>query len=327
MEKTNVETLFEWLDTTTNIIQSHEDEQYLDSLIITMETLFYQDASEEMDDLLKHKLQTAISTIDLSIYTKEDIRKAIQLAILKGMKDSTQQQHLMTPETVALLVGYLASKLTAKTEILRIFDPVSGTANLLTTVMSQLTQQVDAYAGEVDPTLIQLALSNANLQRKKIEFFHQDSLRPFLLDPLDLIVADLPVGYYPDDIRAKNFKLQADEGHSYAHHLLIEQSMNYTKEAGYLIFVIPDFLFDSDQSDKLHAYIQEYAHIIGVIRLPESAFKSEKNVKSILILQKKGEGTQALKQPLLAKLPSFKNTQAMEDILEQMNTWFDQNLR
>src|SRR5690625_7123686 len=83
--------------------------------------------------------------------------------------------------------------------------------------------------------------------------------------------------------------------------------MNYTKDAGYLIFVIPDFLFDSDQSDKLHAYIQEYAHIIGVIRLPESAFKSEKNVKSILILQKKGEDTQALKQPLLAKLPSFKN--------------------
>src|SRR5699024_6916616 len=156
-------------------------------------------------------------------------------------------------------------------------DPVSGTANLLTTVMSQLTQQVDAYAGEVDPTLIQLALSNANLQRRIIEFFNQDSLRPFLLDPLELLVADSPVGYYPDDIRAKNIKLQSDECHSYAHHLFIQQRMNYTKEAGYLICVIPDFLCDSDQSNTLHAYIQEYAHIIGVIRLPESAFKSEKN--------------------------------------------------
>lgn len=327
MEKTRVETLFEWLDTTTEIIQNHEGEHYLNSLITSMETLFYQEASDKMDDILKHKLQTALQAIDLSIYTEEDIRKTMQLAILKGMKDSTQQQHLMTPETVALFVGYLAAKLTAKTDNLRIFDPVSGTANLLTTVMSQLPQEVVAYASEVDPTLIQLALLNANLQQKKIEFFHQDSLRPFLLDPLDLIVADLPVGYYPDDIRANNFQLQADEGHSYAHHLLIEQSINYTKEAGYLIFVTPDFLFDSDQSDKLHAYIQENAHIIGVIRLPESAFKSEKDIKSILILQKKGKDTQALKQPLLAKLPSFKNTPAMEDVLEQMNTWFDHNMK
>src|SRR5699024_8038622 len=139
----------------------------------------------------------------------------------KGMKDSTQQQHLMTPETVALFVGYLAAKLTAKTESLRIFDPVSGTANLLTTVMNQLTQQVDAYAGEVDPTLIQLALSNANLQRKNIEFCLLDSLRPFLLDTLDLIVADVHVGYYPDVFRAQNFKLHADVGYFCTHHLLI----------------------------------------------------------------------------------------------------------
>src|SRR5690625_5339813 len=96
-----------------------------------MKTLYYQYSSEEMDYLLKHKLQTAISTIDLTIYTKEDIRKAIQLAILKGMKDSTQQQHLMTPETVALLVKYLVEKLTANKETFRLFDQVCGTGNIL----------------------------------------------------------------------------------------------------------------------------------------------------------------------------------------------------
>src|SRR5690625_3020676 len=233
MKETAVETVFEWLDKTTEMIEQHTNEPYLDSLVITMELLFYNQVPDHFDEMLRHKLDVALKNrLNIEEYSIQNIRKAIQLVILKGMKDSTQQQHLMTPETVGLFVGYLAAKLTAKTESLRIFDPVSGTANLLTTVMNQLTQQVDAYAGEVDPKLIQLALSNANLQRKKIEFFHQDSLRPFLLDPLDLIVADLPVGYYPDDIRAKNFKLQADEGHSYAHHLLIEQSINYTKEAG-----------------------------------------------------------------------------------------------
>lgn len=322
MEKTNVEILFNWLDSTTEIIQQHQNEPYLDSLANTMEIFFYQNISEETDDILAHKLQRSLTELDTTSYNAEETRKAIQLAILKGMKDSTQQQHLMTPETVALLVGYLAGKVTNGKKELRLFDPVSGTANLITTVMGQLKQEVTAFASEIDQTLLQLSLLNANLQKKTIEFFNQDSIRPFLLDPVDLIVADLPVGYYPDDIRANDFELKADEGHAYAHHLLIEQSMFYTKEAGYLIFVVPDFLFDSDQSDKLHHYIQKHAHIVGVLRLPESAFKSAKNVKSILVLQKKGQGTDGPKQPLLVNMPSFKNTKGMEDILDQMNTWF-----
>lgn len=323
MEQTNVENLFEQIDNLTETVQQYMNETYLDSLTIVLETIFAGHASEDMDDRL---IQELTNSPDPASYEIVEMRKAVQLAILKGMKGATQQQHLMTPETVALFVGYVAGKVTNGQENLRVFDPASGTANLLTIVMEQLDKLEHISAGEVDPTLIKLAVLNANLQQKEIEFFHQDSLRPFLLDPVDLVVSDLPVGYYPDDIRAGNYELQADEGHSYSHHLFIEQSMNYTKPGGYLIFVIPEFLFDSDQSDKLHAYLQEQAHIIGVLQLPETAFKSEKNRKSILILQKKGPNTTAIKQPLLVQVPSFKNTEAMNDILAQMNNWFSTNM-
>lgn len=322
MGKTNVETLFEWFEQTTDIVQHHVKEPYLDSLAIAMETLFYEKPSADLDDILSHKLKANLKNLQSFTYNKEDIRKAVQLAILKGMSKTTQQQHLMTPETVALLVGYISEKLMANQTKIRIFDPVVGTANLLTTVIGQLNQEVEAYASEVDPTLIQLALLNANLQKMKVELFHQDTLQPLLLDPVDLIVADLPVGYYPDDVRANEFELKAEKGHSYSHHLLLEQSMNYTKEGGYLTLIVPEFLFDSDQSEQLLSYIQKNAHIIGILQLPESAFKSKKNKKSILILQKQGDNTSMLKQPLFAQLPSFKDTLAMEDILEQMNAWF-----
>src|SRR5699024_6962792 len=112
--------------------------------------------------------------------------------ILKGMQVA-QEKHLMTPETVAMVIGYLAEKLMKNMDAIRIFDPVCGTGNLLTTVLDQFKQSTHVFAGEVDPTLIQLAVLNANLQKMEIEFFHQDSLRPFLMDPVDLIVADLPV--------------------------------------------------------------------------------------------------------------------------------------
>ncbi len=322
MEKSNVETLYEWLDNTTASIENYVKAPYLDCLTFTLEILFYREVPEDWDDIITHKLNTALKQIEHDVLDKADIRKAVQLAILKGMKGSTQQQHLMTPETVALIVGYLAEKLTAEKKALRIFDPAGGTGNLITTVLDQLPQSVEAFASEVDPTLIQLAVLNANLQERQIEFFHQDSLQPFLMDPVDLVIADLPVGYYPDNVRASNFELKADEGHSYAHHLFIEQSINYTKEAGYLIFVIPEFLFDSDQSDKLHRYLREHAHIIGVLRLPETAFTTKKNIKSILILQKKGNNTIAPKQPLLAQVPSFKNTDAISNSLGKINEWF-----
>lgn len=321
MEKSNVETLFVWLDELTELFQLHNDEPYLESLVDTLETLFYRETAEYMDDILAHKVQTLLKDINLASFATGDIRKAVQLAILKGMKDTTQPHHLMTPEAVSLFISYLAEKITIKKENIRVFDPACGTGNLLTAVLGQLSRYEAAFGSEVDATLIKLALLSANLQKKQIEFFHQDSLRPLLIDPVDLVVADLPVGYYPDDIGANNFELKAESGHSYSHHLFIEQSLKYTKEDGYLIFLIPEFLFESDQAEQLRKFLKKSAHIIGVIRLPDSAFKSRQHIKSILILQKQGE-SQAPKQPLLVNLPSFTNTIAMEDILDQMNQWF-----
>ena len=325
MNDSKVVELYEWLDETTLMIQSSANEPFLDSLAIALEALFYGDIHEENLEGLNEKIQEALLRINLTDYSTENIRKAIQLAVLKGMKKATQHHHTMTPEAIALFIGYLAEKLTQNLNEVRIFDPASGTANLLLIVMSHLTQPVKAFASEIDSTLLKISLLNANLQKKRVEFFHQDSLRPLLLDPVDLVVADLPVGYYPDDIHASNFELKAEKGHSYAHHLFIEQSLTYTKEGGFLIFIIPEFLFESDQAEQLHIFLQKNAHIVGLLSLPESAFTSKENKKSIFILQKKGQSTKEIKQPLLAMLPSFKDTIAMEDMLVKINNWFNKS--
>lgn len=324
MEDTNVVKLYEWLDEATVVIQQQMDEPYLESLSLTLETLFYNEVPEGLNDIISKKLTSALKDVDLETLSIMTIRKAIQLAVLKGMKEATQYNHMMTPETISMFIGYLAEKLTEKNDAVRIFDPVGGTANLLLIVLDHLKKETTAYASEIDETLLKLALLNANLQKKRVEYFHQDSLRPFLLDPVDLVVADLPVGYYPDDVHAATFELAAAKGHSFAHHLLMEQSLRYTKEGGYLIFVIPEFLFQSEQAEQLHAYIQKHAHIIGLLQLPDTAFQSEDHKKSIFILRKKGEGTTDVKQPLLAMLPSFNDTNAMENVLVKINQWFEE---
>ena len=59
----------------------------------------------------------------------------------------------------------------------------------------------------------------------------------------------------------------------------------------------------------------------GLLQLPVSMFKT-KNAKSIFVLQKKGANVTMPKQALLVELPKFSNMKAMEDIMDQLNTWF-----
>src|SRR5690606_40159107 len=170
------------------------------------------------------------------------------------------------------------SKFTQKKEGFSIFDPAVGTGNLLTSVLNQCKSKIiDAYGIDVDDLLVKLAYVSANLQQHSVQFYYQDSLEPLYIDPVDIVVCDLPVGYYPNDIGASKYKLKSKEGHSYAHHLFIEQSLNHTKDGGYLFLLIPNHLFTSDQAGELNSFIKETSYIQGLIQLPLSLFNNEKN--------------------------------------------------
>lgn len=321
MEDSNVVRLFHQLDPIVELIVAEEDELYLESLADVLEFIHLGEVTalpSINDEDTLYTLRT--SFLDES-YTKQEIHRAIQMALLKGMKDETQANHRMTPESIALFVSYLIQKLTEDQSI-TIFNPASGTGNFLHTVLGQLEGEINAFASEIDETLIRISVMTANILEQNVQYFQQDSLRPLLLDPVDVVIADLPVGYYPDETRASEFELKAEEGMSYAHHLFIEQSLTYTKPGGYLVFLIPEFLFTSDQAEQLNAFLHEHAHIIGVFQLSDSTFKAREHKKSIFVLRKKGEHTENVKEPLLVMLPSLNDTKAMENILVQMNEWF-----
>lgn len=321
-----VEELFTVFNETALIIQEELEYTYLESLALTGENIFQEAIlQEELSELSKKRLKKSYETIHLAKYSKEEIRKAFQIVILKGMKENTQPNHQMTPDSIGILFGYLVQKFYTSEE-LRLLDLAVGTGNLLTTVMNhQVGKNIAAYGVDIDDLLLQLALVNANLQEQPIEFFNQDSLEHLFIDPVDVVVSDLPVGYYPNDIRANEFKVKAEDGHTYAHHLFIEQSINYVKPGGYAFFVIPNNLFESEQAAKLHDYIKEEVHIQAIMQLPETLFKNKQSAKSILILQKKGNNIVAPKQVLLAKVPSFSNMRAMEQVLSELDTWIQAN--
>ncbi|MBM6770081.1 MULTISPECIES: class I SAM-dependent methyltransferase [Bacillus cereus group] len=320
-----VETLFSIFDSSAVVLRKELDVTYLEALVETGDNLFEGAIlQEELSESAIERLNREYSTFNEETYKGEEIRKAFQLAILKGMKEGVQANHEMTPDAVGMFMSYLFHKFMQGQNEITVLDPAIGTGNLMTTVFNSAKEGLimSGFGVEVDEVLIKLALVNANLQKHAIEFFHQDGLAPLYIDPVDAVVSDLPVGYYPNEIGASEYKLKADEGMSYAHHLFIEQSVKHTKEGGYLFFLVPNFIFESDQAPKLHAFIKETCFIQGLLQLPVSMFKNEKNAKSIFVLQKKGANVTMPKQALLVELPKFSNMKAMEDIMDQLNTWF-----
>ncbi|KGM44831.1 class I SAM-dependent methyltransferase [Neobacillus niacini] len=322
-----VEQLFTLFNETALVLQEELSCTYLEALAETGENLFHGSIlQEEVSEITEKRLNKQYKEFNLDNFTKEEIRKAYQLVILKGMKENVQPNHQMTPDSVGMLLSYLVDKFMTQPSF-RLLDPAIGTGNLVTTVLNQLHKNIHSIGIDIDDLLIKLAYVNANLQEHPIELFNQDSLEPLFIDPVDAVIADLPVGYYPNDVRALDYQLRAEKGHSYAHHLFMEQSVRHTKPGGYLFFIIPNGLFESDQAPQLREFFKKEIIVQGVIQLPISMFKNKNAAKSILVLQKKGEGIEAPKQALLANLPNLSSVVEMDNILRKIDKWFQDNKR
>lgn len=292
--------------------------------VVEAEGLDYLEALlQALEDTLDGKFEWQVAEA-----TKEDMRKAIQIAILKGMRKSAQPNHQMTPDTLGLLVAHFVEQCfeeQLKQGPISVVDPAIGTGNLLFTVMNALDGNVQASGVEVDDLLIRLAAATGDLIEQPVKLFRQDALENLLVDPVDAVVCDLPVGYYPNEEVAIDYELCATEGMSYAHHLFIEQSMNYTKEGGFAFFLVPANLFETEQAKQLHKFIKGNAWIQAVIQLPGNLFTSRAHEKSILILQKQSTTLKAPREVLLAKVPNMSNREALAMFFEKVRMWREGN--
>ncbi|MFC0473250.1 class I SAM-dependent methyltransferase [Halalkalibacter kiskunsagensis] len=327
MKDDKIEGLYTYLDDTATLLEENGLGTYLEGLVEAGENLFREEIRQLLpDDQVKVLKQTLEKVLQQEI-SPEEVRKAYQLAVLKGMKGAVQPHHSMTPDAVSLFISYLVNKVLGKRQDhVTLLDLAVGSGNLVSTLLNHATTHLQAFAFEVDETLLKLAFVNANLQKHELNLFHQDSVEPIALQEVDIVVTDLPVGFYPKDDVARDYELRSSQGHSLIHHLMMEQAIQKTKAGGFLFFVIPNFLFESEQAKHLHEYVKKETNILGLLHLPKSMFQSEQFGKSIFMLQKKGESTKQPKQALLAELPSFTKKEALADMMKQINGWFEAEL-
>ena len=254
----------------------------------------------------------------------------MQLCLLQAYKrEKVQANHQMTPDTIGFLLAYLIEKVGKYTAGLKLLDLTVGTGNLLSAILSTLKKsgwkELDVYGVDNDDTMLALANISAELMQIKTQLVHQDALAELQVPPADIVVADLPIGYYPLDSRVREYQTSFAKGHSYVHYLLIEQALEQLVAGGWGVFVVPRGMFEAPEAKQLLQVIQAKGYLQGLLNLPQPLFINENSQKSILLLQKKGPHAKQAEPILLGEFPLMKNQLEFVKFMQEIDNWQAQN--
>ena len=306
-----IEKAYGYLLENTQIIQNDLQTNFYDALV--EQNAIYLDGQTELT-LVKENNQR-LKDLNLN---KEEWRRSFQYLLMKAAQtEPLQANHQFTPDGIGFLLVFLVDQLASSDQV-DVLEMGSGTGNLAQTLMNNCQRSLDYLGLEIDDLLIDLAASMAEVMKADVNFAQGDAVRPQVLKESDVIISDLPVGYYPDDAIASRYQVASPQGHTYAHHLLIEQSLKYLKPGGVAIFLAPNDLLTSEQSSLLKKWMQDHAQVLAMVTLPENLFRSANLAKTIFVLRKQEE---AEVQPFVYPLTDLQDQEDVMKFRESFQNW------
>lgn len=331
METTHAEKFYNVLLESAMLIKKELDSTFLEALIESGENIL-DNGNINIENGLptkatQDKLKDLYQSVNVDELSLDDKKQAIQLILIKAVKeDKLQPNHQPTPDAIGLLMSYLAELFADFSKPAHVADLSVGSGNLLYTFFAYLSKQPKevshSFTGvENDELLISLTSTLSALLKIPVDLLHQDALQPLLINPIDIIMSDLPVGYYPIQLEEGKFDTAIQDGHSYSHFLLIEQGLKYLKEAGLAFYLLPTQTFESEEVKLLLSHINTVGYVQGIVHLPNEWFKNEQSKKSILIVQKKGAGSRQAQEVLVATSPSLSDKKAFQKFLFDIKSW------
>ena len=311
MDFEKIEQAYTYLLENVQIIQNDLATNFYDALI--EQNGIYLDGQTNLEQVKKNN--QALKRLALR---KEEWLRTYQFLLMKASQtEPLQANHQFTPDAIGHLMIFIIEQLWP-IEALSLLELGSGMGILGASFLTSMNKKVDYLGIEIDDLLIDLAASMAEVMDLQMGFVQGDAVRPQVLKESDIIVSDLPIGYYPDDQIASRYQVAAKDEHTYAHHLLMEQSLKYLKTGGYAIFLSPTDLLTSPQSDLLKSWLTDQAQLVAILALPEDLFAQGAQSKTIFVLQKKvGEGT----EPFVYPLTSLRDPEILLEFKENFQNW------
>lgn len=254
-------------------------------------------------------------------YDKETIRKVYQFLLLKALKELNNPSYDITPEVITMYISHLIECIYGDKKI-SITDLASGSGSLLINIAALVKGEKEITSVDVDSNYVKLQQNIFNLLETNVEIINQDALKPLNIKKQDIVISDVPFGYYADEDNSLNYKLCSTDGYSLNALLFIEQAANYLDENGVGILVIPKKVLELE--DNFKKYLEEDINLNAVITLPDEMFKNVSQQKAIILITKKGQ-TRLPNQVFLAQIPSFQNKASYAKFIEEFNEWLENN--
>ena len=311
MDFEKIEQAYTYLLENVQIIQNDLATSFYDALI--EQNGIYLDGQTELE-----QVKTNNQALKRLALRKEEWLRTYQFLLLKAAQtEPLQANHQFTPDAIGQLIIFLIEQLWPAKEV-SILELGSGMGILGASFLTSISKKVDYLGIELDDLLIDLAASISEVMGLPAVYVQGDAVRPHILKESDVVVSDLPIGYYPDDQIASRYQVAAKNEHTYAHHLLMEQSLKYLKKDGYAIFLAPSNLLTSPQSELLKDWLRENAQIVAMISLPEDLFAQATQSKAIFVLQKKQDKDL---EPFVYPLASLRESHILMDFKEKFQIW------
>ena len=254
-------------------------------------------------------------------YDKETIRKVYQFLLLKALKELNNPSYDITPEVITMYISHLIECIYGDKKV-SITDLASGSGSLLINIAALVKGEKEITSVDVDSNYVRLQQNIFNLLETNVEIINQDALKPLNIKKQDIVISDIPFGYYADEDNSLNYKLCSTDGYSLNALLFIEQAANYLDENGVGILVIPKKVLELE--DNFKKYLEEDINLNAVITLPDEMFKNASQQKAIILITKKGQN-RLPNQVFLAQIPSFQNKASYAKFIEEFNEWLENN--
>ncbi len=301
VNKINIEKFYDYFDKVADILYHNYQKSYIEGMNEAFNYLLDDKFENDYlpEDITKiTDLKNEITDID---FTSEEVRKSVQLGMLKGYKHTFSSNSLITPDTIGIFIGYLVKKLYSNKTIKTVLDPLVGSGNLVYTVLNYLEMDAKVYGVDNDLLKCNLARNLGDLMDYDNEMFFQDTLSYFD-EGFDLVLTDMPLSDEP-----------------YLPYQVINHHLDSLRDEGYFISLIENDFFEKANNDIFKKEVEQKGYIFGLIKLSETLFKN--NSKSILIIRKKNRNYVKPKDFLLVDLPSFNDIDAFNKTIIQIDAW------
>ena len=200
-------------------------------------------------------------------------------------------------------LNLIIEKLYMNQKLENVLDPMIGSGNFVFTALNYMKKNLKIYGVDNDLLICNLARNVADLLDYKNEIFYQDTLTYFD-QGFDLVLTDLPISFEEE----------------YFPYKAINHHLDSLVNGGYYVALIENDFFEKKDIKVFQTEVNKKAYMFGLIKLSESLFKN--NPKSILIIRKKVENENPPKEFLLIDLPSFSDTNGINNSILKIDKYF-----